>query len=156
MSGSDMLQIILAVIGSSSLTSFFQFLITRKDKKSDTMNEVITKIDSVDHKVDDGFVAIDATINALREDMNTNDESLRSSLEAAKATTARVRILRASDEIRHKMRHSKEWFDQLNDDITFYETYCRDHPEFVNNKAKHAIDNINAVYAKALKENDFL
>jgi len=148
--------ILLAVLGSSAIFTFFQFLITRKDNKNDKLDKVISKIDTVKVEMSDGFTALNDKIEAVRTEMNINDEETRASLEANKATTARVRILRASDEILHKMRHSKEWFDQLNDDITFYETYCRDHPEFVNNKAKHAIDNINAVYAKALKDNDFL
>lgn len=151
-----MLQVVLAVIGSSALFTFVQFLINRRDSRNDKFKEVISKIDDVDSKVSDGFDAVDVKMEKLREDMTASDIAIRDSLEATKATTSRVRILRASDEILHRMKHSKEWFDQLNDDITFYETYCRDHPEFVNNKAKHAIDNINDVYAKALADNDFL
>lgn len=151
-----MLQVVLAFIGSGALFTFVQFLINRRDSRNDKFKEVISKIDHVDSKVSDGFDAVDSKMEELREDMTASDLAIRDSLEATKATTARVRILRASDEILHRMKHSKEWFDQLNDDITFYETYCRDHPEFVNNKAKHAIDNINDVYAKALADNDFL
>ena len=152
----QILTTIAAVLGSSALFTFVQFLITRKDKKQDKLDQVLTEVKNIDKKVDDGFATTDSTIAALRADMNTNDEALRESLEATKATTARVRILRASDEILHKMRHSKEWFDQLNDDISYYEAYCAKHPEFVNNKARHAIKSINEIYAKCLSENDFL
>ncbi len=139
------LTIVLSIIGSSAVFSFLQFLITRKDKKDDQFNQILSKMDDMDTRVEDGFSAVDTDMKKLRYD-----------LERTTATTARVRILRASDEISHKMRHSKEWFDQLNDDINYYETYCKDHPEFVNNKAKHAIDNIDGAYSKALKDNDFL
>lgn len=153
---SDILTIIATVLGSSALFTFIQFMITRKDNKDDKDNEVKATLVELKTQMVDGFSSVDGNIKQLREDMNTNDEALRDSLEATKATTARVRILRASDEILHKMRHSKEWFDQLNDDITYYKNYCETHPEFINNKARHAIDNIDRVYAKALKENDFL
>lgn len=151
------ISVFLTLVGSSALFTFIQFLIARRDKKHDKLDKVLSKIDSVDSKVDAGFAATDGKIELLRTDMNTNDEALRYSLEATKATTARVRILRSSDEILHdNMKHSKEWFDQINDDITYYETYCKGHPEFVNNKATHAIQYINKVYAKALQDNDFL
>lgn len=148
--------VIIAIAGSSAIFTFVQYLLERRDKKNDKIDQVITKMSEINSTIDKKFDAVNTNIEELRTDMNINDEKLRASLEATKATTARVRILRASDEILHKMKHSKEWFDQLNDDITFYQTYCKDHPEFINNKAKHAIDNINKIYAKALDEGNFL
>ena len=150
------LTIALSIIGSSALFTFVQFLITRRDTRNEKFDKIISKIDTMQLNVAIRFDGVDGRIDELRSDMNDNDDKLRDALEANKATTARVRILRASDEILHKMRHSKEWFDQLNEDITFYKKYCAEHPEFINNKAKHAIENIDAVYANALKENDFL
>ena len=148
--------LITAIIGSGAIFTFIQFLISRKDAKNQKLDKVMETVADVKRNVDEGFSNTDSRIELLRIDMNTNDEALRASLEETKATTARVRILRASDEILHKMRHSKEWFDQINDDITFYEVYCQEHPEFINNKAKHAIENINRVYSELLQNNDFL
>lgn len=137
--------IMLSIVGSSAIFGFIQFLIQRKDSKSDKLDSISKKIDQVEEKVD-----------KLSSEMKQNDEDLRDSLEANKALTARVRILRGSDEISHNMKHSREWFDQMNEDITFYESYCREHPNFKNNKAVHAIQNVNELYAKVLRDNDFL
>lgn len=167
MTATDVIHIILAIIGSSGLFAFIQYLITRKDQRSDTLKQIVEAIGAMkeasQEQAEATRTAINAVseetsnaINALRDDMNVNDKKLRDALEENKAITARVRILRAADEIMHKMKHSKEWFDQLNDDVDFYETYCNKHPDFRNNKATHAIATINEVYAKALKENDFL
>ena len=72
------------------------------------------------------------------------------------ATTCRYRILRFNDEILHGQRHTKEHFDQILEDITRYEKYCEGHPEYENNKAVLAIDNITRVYRKCSDENAFL
>lgn len=150
------MEIILALIGSSALFSFITFLINRRDNRNAALKEIVEVIKAMKDSSEEQFRETREAINTLREDMNANDLKLRDSLDETKAITARVRILRASDEILHKMKHSKEWFDQLNDDITYYETYCNTHPDFRNNKATHAIASINKVYAKCIEENDFL
>ena len=41
-------------------------------------------------------------------------------------------------------------------DIDFYERYCRDHEDYRNNRAVHAIANISRVYDERLQKHDFL
>lgn len=125
--------IITSALASTALFTFFQFLITRYDEKKGKMNEVTTKIDTLQSRL----------------------EELRSDLDERDALDARRRILTASDEIRHGRRHSKEWFDQLNADIDAYNHYCDKHDDFKNNRAVNAIENINKVYLKLLETNDF-
>lgn len=72
------------------------------------------------------------------------------------ALTWRYRILRFNDEILHDEKHTKEHFDQLLEDITQYERYCNAHPEFPNNKAVCAINNIRSVYQKCCEDGTFL
>ena len=72
------------------------------------------------------------------------------------ATTARYRILRFDDEIRHGQRHTFEHFNQILDDINDYEAYCKAHPEYPNNKALAAIEKIKKTYEKCRDENSFL
>lgn len=86
---------------------------------------------------------------ALNADLNEK-------MEANEAKTARYRILRFDDEIRHKTRHSKEHFDQIIEDVDTYESYCRDHPRFPNGKAVSATDNVKRTYEKCKAENSFL
>ena len=146
------ISVILAVIGSSGLFAFIQFLINRKDQKDASLQEVIAAIKQFEESNSEKFVQLNQSVDTLRSDLNEMDRKLVEN----QAITARVRILRASDEILHRMKHSQEWFDQLNDDITFYERYCKLNPDFRNNKATHAIANIDEVYRKALQDNDFL
>lgn len=77
-------------------------------------------------------------------------------LKEAKATSARYRILRFDDEIRHKTRHTQEHFDQIIEDIDTYEKYCKEHPDFPNGKAVAAIENVRKIYKKCRDENSFL
>ena len=86
---------------------------------------------------------------ALNADLNEK-------MDANEAKTARYRILRFDDEIRHKIRHSKEHFDQIIEDVDTYERYCQDHPRFPNGKAVSATDNVKRTYEKCKDENSFL
>lgn len=52
--------------------------------------------------------------------------------------------------------HTKEEFIDVLADIDFYERYCRDHENYKNNRAVHAIANISRVYDDRLREHDFL
>ena len=111
----------------AALVSLVQFLIKRHDSNEDKTDAVIAKV-----------------------------EQLQKEFEEDRASNARIRILRFSDEVRHGVRHSKESFDQVNLDIDTYHRYCNSHPEYKNNRAVMAIKNIENVYAKCLRENDFL
>ena len=73
------------------------------------------------------------------------------------ALTARYRIVSFDDELLHTDRkHSEERFGQILDDIDTYERYCRLHPDFENNKAVHAIRNIERVYDRCKQEGSFV
>jgi type II secretory pathway pseudopilin PulG len=150
------LTIVLSIIGSSAVFTFIQFLITRKDTKNSKLEELTKEIKSVNENVNTMKDEMHQSIKDLSEKMNENDEKIRQEHLKTVADTRRVRILRGSDEIKLKVRHSEEWFDQTNEDITEYEHYCDEHPGYKNNKAVHAIANINSAYQKALKDNDFL
>ena len=150
------LTIVLSIIGSSAVFGFIQFLITRKDNKNSKLDKLSTKVDDVDKNVKKLSDEMHESIQELSEKMEAGDEMLRQQQLKFNADTRRVRILRGSDEIRMHIKHSEEWFDQTNEDITEYEKYCDEHPGYKNNKAGHAIANINKAYEKALKDNDFL
>lgn len=126
--------VIVAVLGSTGLSTLVTFLIARKDKQKDSNNEVLQKIASLSNKID----------------------RLEERIEEDYATQARIRILSFSDEVRHGVLHSKESFDQVNSDIDAYRSYCHAHPLYENNRSVMAIANIEATYAERLKKNDFL
>ena len=152
----SILTILLSIVGSSAVFGFIQFMITRKDNKNEKLDKLSKDIGAVNSSVKELSESVDKKLSDLSEEMKASDEKLRQESMKTVADTRRVRILRGSDEIKLKMRHSEEWFDQMNEDITEYEKYCESHPGYKNNKAVHAIANINSVYAKALDENDFL
>lgn len=72
------------------------------------------------------------------------------------ASTCRYRLIRFDDELRHNVKHTQEHFDQILDDITTYERYCKEHPNYPNSKAVLAIENIKSTYVKCREENSFL
>jgi hypothetical protein len=69
---------------------------------------------------------------------------------------ARRRILRFNDELLQDIRHSREMFDNVLDDITAYEHYCNQHKDFKNQKVTLAIENVNRVYKECMIEHSFL
>lgn len=72
------------------------------------------------------------------------------------AINCRVRILRFGDEVMHGVRHSKDHFDQILHDITEYERYCEENPEFENNMTTLTSTRIKEVFSKRMEKNDFL
>lgn len=103
--------------------------------------EVVTKIDGLDKK-----------ITALEDaDKKQAEEYMRD-----KARAARRRIITFADEIRRHTKHSQENFDDVLADISCYNKYCRDHPNFPNEKALRSIETIRETYDQCCKDNDFL
>ena len=93
----------------------------------------------------DRMEKLEATVKLMEE---------KSSEQAAKST--RIRILRFGDEILHGIHHSKEHFNQILQDITEYEQYCREHPNFKNNMTVLTTKHIMEVYSACFEDNNFL
>lgn len=72
------------------------------------------------------------------------------------AKSARRRILSCADELRRGVEHSQEFFDDVLEDISYYNNYCAENPDFKNMKAVVAIEFIKETYHNCLKENNFL
>lgn len=137
--------VIVAVLGSSGLFAFIQFLVTRKDKKDD-------KISGLQKAVEDLKSTIEGNDNTFHQAI----DALTAQMEKNSVIQARIRILRSTDEIRKGVQHSYEYFRQLNQDITEYEQYCTANPNFKNNEAVNSIEYINKVYQSCLDSNNFL
>lgn len=91
-------------------------------------------------------------VDTLSEDVKTlKDEDAEQW-----ASLSRSHILRFGDELLHGTPHSKEHFDQILLDISKYETYCDEHPNYKNNIANATIKQIKNTYQKCLEENKFL
>lgn len=72
-----------------------------------------------------------------------------------RADERRASILRFNNELIRDIPHTKEEFVEILKDIDVYERYCREHPDYENNRAVHAIANIGRVYDERLKKHDF-
>ena len=68
----------------------------------------------------------------------------------------RTRILHFNNELLRDLTHTKEEFTEVLAEIDAYEKYCEDHPEYPNNRAVLAIENIRETYKERLKRHDFL
>jgi hypothetical protein len=72
------------------------------------------------------------------------------------AEDARNRILRFGDEIREHRKHSQEYFRQILVDIDNYNAYCKEHPEFPNERTVSTSQIIKDIYEQSVRNNDFL
>lgn len=68
----------------------------------------------------------------------------------------RTRILHFNNELLRDLPHTKEEFIEVLAEIDAYEAYCREHPDYPNNRAKLAIENIQETYKERLRKHDFL
>lgn len=68
----------------------------------------------------------------------------------------RARILHFNNELLRSIDHTKEEFIEVLAEIDAYEFYCKAHPEYPNNRAVLAIENIRDSYKERLQKHDFL
>lgn len=94
---------------------------------------------------------------AYRKNNDLQIKGLVSRIEKRGAEDARNRILRFGDEIKSRqIRHSEEYYNQILADITDYEKYCREHPDFKNERTVATEAIIKETYQQHLMNNDFL
>ena len=98
------------------------------------------------------LVEIKSKLVELEEHDRRQDETR----DRDKALDARRRILRFADEVRRKEKHSKEHFDNVFEDIKYYNAYCEKHDDFANDRARISIRIIEETYERCVRENSFL
>ena len=103
--------------------------------------EVLAKVGELEEKVEGVETKLD---NHITWDKEATMESNRR------------HILKFSEEIRGKERHTEESYHQILKDIKDYRKYCSEHPDFENNRAVHAMAYIEEEYDRCLRENDFI
>jgi len=103
-------------------------------------------------------VTIPVIVSAIKNKRSIEsrlDEHIKSD-EWFQAKSRRARIMCFYDEICIGIRHSENSFDEILEAIDDYEKWCRENPEFPNNKGVIAMRTIKDTYEKAKKKNDFL
>lgn len=88
--------------------------------------------------------------------LGSDVQHLKEQYSEHEAKAARVRILQFGDELYQNQLHTKERFDQILEDVSDYEDYCRAHPDFPNEKTVMTVERIKAVYQECLREHSFL
>ena len=91
---------------------------------------------------------LSATKAALEEHIRLDDER--------NADAHRAKILAFNTELLRGIDHTREDFIEVLAEIDRYESYCRSHPDYKNNRARHAVANIGRVYDDRLAKHDFL
>lgn len=131
------MELLIGLLGSgigAGLMAILHAALQRKWNKADQQNVILAKLGDIEHRMDK---------------MEAEDAE-------REAKHSRIRILRFGDECSHDVRHSREHFEQVIEDVDAYETYCADHPDFKNNKAVLTIKLIKETYQRRLLNNDFI
>lgn len=130
----DFLQAAAIALISGGLVSLIEFLIRRSDEKQDKNSEVLKALKELADEI--------ASILARMDKENADD--------------ARRNILNFDDELRRKVDHSEESYNQVLADIKFYRHYCREHEDYENDKATSAIAHVRETYQAVKNENKFI
>lgn len=95
----------------------------------------------------------------VKEESRKTREALEDHINIADRREAdgwRSAILRFNNEVMNGDLHTEEEFVEVLAKIDNYKNYCRDHKDYINGRAVHAIANIERVYKTCLENNDFL
>jgi ElaB/YqjD/DUF883 family membrane-anchored ribosome-binding protein len=142
MTSEQLTAILLAAIAAPGFWEFLKNVFDRiTQRRKVTIEEIGNKLDEQGKQID-----------SLEETFNQKNQE-----DAEKeAKAARRRILRADDEIRMGMKHSKDFFEDVLRDIDAYEEFCDEHPHFKNRCAESAIKNVSDTYDTCKAQNSFL
>ena len=142
MTSEQLTAILLAAIAAPGFWDILKNLIDKMfNRRRVTIEEIGDKIDSQGKQ-----------IQSLEESFEKKSKEDQEK----EAKASRRRILRADDEIRMGMKHSKDFFEDVLRDIDSYEEYCDEHPHFKNRCAESAIKNVAETYETCKAQNSFL
>ena len=89
-------------------------------------------------------------------DLDKKMENLEYRFNEKSAVDSRARIIRFGDEVSHGINHSRDNFQMIMRDITQYDQFCKDHPEFINNMTRITSERIEEDYKERDRKGDFL
>ena len=107
----------------------------------------------------DKITSVEQQLKKTNEKLAETNEKLDGHMandELQKAEDARAAALRFNNELLRDIPHTREEFFEVLPKIDIYEDFCDRHKDYENNRAVHAIANINRVYDERLAKHDFL
>jgi len=136
----EWLTVLLGVIGNIvvAVVAIIPTIISNRKKTQDSIK---ASNDATDKRIDAIKTAFDEHVKDY---------------EAAKASAQRYRILRFYDEVCDNQRHSESHFEDILQDIDEYETYCKRHDEYHNNRGHVAMEYIKELYGRLKANGGFL
>jgi malate synthase len=149
MTSEQLTAILLAAIAAPGFWEVLKSIVDKVTNRRRVTNEELA--DSL-KEIRKGYDAQQKDIDGLKVSIRQMQES-----ESVKdAQAARRRILRFNDELLRSIDHSKEYFDDILEDIKIYNRYCDEHNDFVNGKTVMAKKNIEHCYEQCMEKHSFL
>ena len=128
-----------------ALVGIIPTIVANRKKTQNSIDEMQNKL------IED----INQTRTAVKNVQTKMDEHLTEE-EEHRAKQSRYRILRFYDELCEGRRHSESHFEDILDDVDFYENYAVSHPGFKNSRGKEAMEYIRETYHKVKTKGGFL
>lgn len=127
------MEILIAIIGSSALFTFLQFMINRHDGKNEQLKSIQNDLACIKKK-----------LHELDEKNNEQD-----------AMNARSRILRFYDEITSGVKHSQGYWMQTLNDIDVYKKWYSGKKGVNNGYGKHASEHLPKIYDELVRKGEW-
>lgn len=119
-------------------------------------NRKSKKLDKISDKIDTMDSTVKADINNLEIKFDSKIEEVNRKIDENDIKIKRERILDFADSVRRGVNHSEESYIQILDDITKYNKYCDEHPEFENKRTVLASQIIEESHKEKMKNNSYL
>lgn len=149
MTSEQLTAILLAAIAAPGFWEVLKNIVDKVTNRRRVTNEELA--DSL-KEIRKGHDAQQKDIDGLK----TSIQQMRESESIKDAQAARRRILRFNDELLRSIDHSKEYFDDILEDIKIYNRYCDEHKDFTNGKTVMAKKNIEHCYEQCMEKHSFL
>lgn len=149
MTSEQLTAILLAAIAAPGFWELLKGLVDKAMNRKRVTNEELA--DSL-KEIRKGYDSQQKDIDGLKESI----QQMRADEEVKDAQAARRRILRFNDELLRSIDHSKEYFDDVLDDVKIYTDYCEQHKDFANGKTVMAKKNIEHCYEQCMEKHSFL
>ena len=120
-------------------------IIGNRKKTEKSIRGMVAEIKEENKKTND---KVDALGKQLTEHIRENEDD--------NAKQIRTRILRAYDDLCEGKLMSESHFEDILDDIDYYEEYVLKHPDFKNNRGEAAMSYIREIYRREKEAGGFL